>query len=175
MANKIMKYVFGEPLGNGVFNFYYLKPPTRPDETRVYAFEMMNGSVKIGMSGDVGARAASVERAVLTSVMRVHKTNPAPSTFIRKLEAHCHAVFAARRLRGEFFNITFEEAVAELDKHVAAITQAHDEAERDYQRKAALYTEKHAAIERLKKLVETEADKLLVRLNLSGLSLAVTE
>ena len=34
-----------------------------------------------------------------------------------KLERRCHSTFAGRQVRGEYFDITFEEACAELDRH----------------------------------------------------------
>lgn len=37
-----------------------------------------------------------------------------------------------RRVCGEFFNITFEEAVAELDKHAAEISAALADADQRY-------------------------------------------
>ncbi len=41
-----------------------------------------------------------------------------------KLERRCHSTFAGRQVRGEYFDITFEEACAELDRHADEIADA---------------------------------------------------
>ena len=56
--------------------------------------------------------------------IRVHSTSFAPRSFMYDLEKRCHAVFERNRVRSEYFAITFEEAVAELDSHAEEIADA---------------------------------------------------
>lgn len=49
-----------------------------------------------------------------------------------KIELACHAAFADKRIRGEFFDVTFEEACAELDSHAEEIADALAEADQRY-------------------------------------------
>lgn len=95
----------------------------------LYAFDMSDGTVKIGASDDVHRRKPQVEYATGLTVRRLHHTNSAPRSLIFKLERRCHETFADRRVCGEFFNITFEEACAELDRHAEEIATALAQAE----------------------------------------------
>ena len=112
-----------------------------PQLACVYAFEMSDDTVKIGVSKDTQKRAKGVKAAVYLDVLRVHQTGVAPFGFMRSLESRCHAAFDDRRVRGEFFNITFEEAVAELDSHAAEIVDALHKADRRYIEELNYYNE----------------------------------
>ena len=96
----------------------------------VYAAEMSDNTTKIGVSQDADRRIKEIKQQVYLDVKRVHHTDYAPFDFMTKLEKTCHAAFADRRVRGEFFDISFEEAVAELDSHaeeIIAVRKAADE------------------------------------------------
>ena len=67
-----------------------------------------------------------------SKVQRVHYTNFAPRSFMYGIESQCHAIFADCCARSEFFNITFEEAVAELDSHADEIATALAKADQRY-------------------------------------------
>ena len=109
-----------------------LKKPCAPPLACVYAFEMSDSTVKIGVTQDVEERVKSVSRAKCQDVLRIYSTELAPLDFMRIIEARCHAAFATRRERGEYFAITFEEAVAELDKYADEIADALHKADRIY-------------------------------------------
>ena len=106
--------------------------PIPPQLACVYAAEMSDETVKIGMTINVEERIKSVSRARCQDVLRVHHTALAPRSFMYDIEKKCHANFADRRARGEFFNITFEEAVVELDIHADEIITALAEADQHY-------------------------------------------
>ena len=91
--------------------------PHPPKIGQVYAFEMSDNTVKIGATSKSEKRIHEVEQKVYLKVLRWHFTDFAPYEFITKTELHCHSKFDARRVRGEFFDIPFEEACAELDRY----------------------------------------------------------
>lgn len=114
------------------FIWFFRCPPLKPSPPKlgcVYAFEMGDATVKIGVSEDADRRKSEVQRAKGQDVLRVHHTGLAPFSFMTKLEKHCHEAFAARRVHGEFFKITFEEACAELDQHADEIVDAFNAAD----------------------------------------------
>ena len=106
--------------------------PCPPQLVCLYALEMSDGSVKIGVTKNLDKRIGNVKRSVYLDVLRTHQTALAPRRFIFSLEKICHAAFEARRVRGEFFNITFEEAQAELDRHAQSIADALHAADQKY-------------------------------------------
>ena len=113
------------------FNF----PPQKPSPLKlacIYAFEMGDSTVKIGVTQDADRRKLSIRQVKCQDVLRVHSTSLAPRDFMTKLELRCHRAFSERRGRGEYFNITFEEACAELDSHAAEIAAALHAADRRY-------------------------------------------
>lgn len=106
-----------------------LSYPT-PSLACVYAFEMSDNTVKIGVTRNVKKRAKSVASAVYLDVLRIHQTDFAPFHDMVSVEQACHAAFADRRVRGEIFNISFAEACAELDRHadeIAILLKSADE------------------------------------------------
>ena len=110
---------------------YFGSPPQTiypPKIGQVYAFEMQDSTVKIGVTQDAQRRIGEVENVRCLDVLRVHATDFAPYDFMTKLEIACHKAFEGRRVRGEYFDITFEEAVAELDSHAQEIADAHNKA-----------------------------------------------
>ena len=113
--------------------------PYPPKMGCVYAFEMQDGTVKIGVTQNHDERIISVQQARCLDVLRVHHTGYAPYSFMTKLEIICHKAFAERRVRGEYFDISFEEAVAELDSHAEEIAAALHEADRIFMGKVDYY------------------------------------
>ena len=115
-------------------SFYqYTKLPGPPSPSKigcVYAFEMSDYTVKIGVTTNVEKRSKSVEHAIYLNVLRVYHTSFAPYAFMTKIERRCHERFDDHRVRGEYFDIPFEEACAELNRHaeeIAATLKAADE------------------------------------------------
>lgn len=103
--------------------------PSKPQYLALYAFEMSDSTVKIGVSQQVKRRSLEVANATGLDVLRVHQTGLAPRAIAFRLEKRLHNLFADRNARNEFFNITFEEAVAELDKLADEITREREKAE----------------------------------------------
>lgn len=114
-------------------------PPLPPKLACVYAFEMSDGTTKIGVTRNITKRIASVEGAVYLKVTRVYHTKFAPFADMRSVEASCHKAFSNRRVRGEYFQITFEEACSELDKHTSRIANALKAADEKFLKEIALY------------------------------------
>lgn len=106
--------------------------PYPPKMGCVYAFAMSDGTTKIGVSQDADRRKPEVQNARCLDVLQSHHTSYAPYSLMTKIELACHAAFADRRVRGEYFNITFEEAVSEFDKHSDEIAAALAEADQRY-------------------------------------------
>ena len=121
--------------------FFHCLPlkPTPPKLSCVYAFEMGDATIKIGVTQDVEERVKSVSRAKCQDVLRIHSTELAPLNFMRVIEARCHATFEDRRERGEYFAITFEEAVAELDKYAEEIAAAFIAADQQFLDEVTFY------------------------------------
>lgn len=114
-------------------------PPVAPQLACVYAFEMSDDTVKIGLSENPDNRAKQVAGAVFLDVKRIYHTGYAPRSFMYSIESTCHAKFADRRVRGEFFAIPFEEAVAELDSHADEVATALKTADEKFLRELAYW------------------------------------
>ena len=119
-TRRLCSYLFGDSK---------LVPPTKPVYACVYAFEMSDNTVKIGVTRDVQKRIRSVEASVYLKVMNVYHTDFAPFGFMRFIERACHKVFEKKRVRSEYFAITFDEACTELDRHANEIVAKHEKAE----------------------------------------------
>ena len=116
-------------LSTQIFLFGRAFAPTKPQYVALYAFEMSDSTVKIGVSQQVEKRQWQVSNATGLDVLRVHQTDSMPKKFALVLESRVHGIFFERNARNEFFNITFEEAVAELDKLADEITREREKAE----------------------------------------------
>lgn len=86
------------------------------EEASVYAFDMSNDTVKIGVSSCVERRVAGVEYASELKVLRIYQTKDLPRALAFHLEKDCHKALAAYRVNGEFFSVPFEQACDELNK-----------------------------------------------------------
>ena len=93
---------------------------------------MSDNTVKIGVTRNLENRIKEVSGAVYLDVLNVHSTGFAPFGFMRTIESRCHAAFSDKRVRGEFFDITFAEACAELDSHAEEIAAALKKADEDF-------------------------------------------
>lgn len=59
-------------------------------------------------------------------VLRVHTADFAPYDFMTRLEIICQKAFEGQRVRGEYFDITFEEVAAQLDSHADEVADDHN-------------------------------------------------
>lgn len=89
----------------------------RAHNKHVYAFDMGNGTVKIGISTDVGKRRAAVSSSSGLEISRWCYTDTFPDYRAYGIESECHKFFAPRRTRGEFFKIPYEEARDKLQTY----------------------------------------------------------
>ena len=83
----------------------------------VYAFEMSDSTVKIGMSNFPQQRKGAVERDYGLKVINSYQVEIPSRIQAFRVENELHRFFAARRVNGELFNITFAEACEALDKY----------------------------------------------------------
>lgn len=87
----------------------------------IYAFELSNSLVKIGVTGNLKNRAHTVEFDSQAKVLNVHHTSFCEDKAAYIIESACHKTFADRRTGSEYFAIPFEEACAELDRREAEL------------------------------------------------------
>ena len=83
----------------------------------VYILEMSNHSVKIGVATDFEKRHNTIMRSSGMEIVNWGRTDYISAEAAYKIESTCHKYFKDKRLKGEFFNITFAEACQELKKH----------------------------------------------------------
>lgn len=81
----------------------------------VYIFEMEDGTVKIGITGDIEARRYNVSTKKRMKIKRVYHTNFIDHKNAISIERRLHEKFVHERLEGEFFKINFSDACSELD------------------------------------------------------------
>lgn len=101
---------FGEKIGKELLE--HLQAPVEPQKACVYVLKMANGTVKIGVAADFDKRVATLEHASGLEVEESYHTPYIDRNVAYKIENACHKEFAAKRLKGEYFDITFEEARA---------------------------------------------------------------
>ena len=117
--------VFSESvtMSRGWILLYYAVPKranTRNNKC-VYVLQMDNDTVKIGVSADFRKRKAVVKNGSGAEVLKCCRTDYIDNADAYKIEAACHKAFKLRRLKGEFFKITYEDACAELEKHAPIV------------------------------------------------------
>lgn len=117
--------VFSESvtMSRGWILLYYAVPKrtNRRNNKCVYVLQMDNGTVKIGVSADFRKRKNVVKNGSGAEVLKACRTDYIDSADAYKIEAACHKAFKLRRLKGEFFKITYEDACAELEKHAPIV------------------------------------------------------
>ena len=116
-------------------NFFQFSKPPEPSKivlSCVYAFEMSNGTVKIGITKNIQNRIFSIKASSGLNVVNFYHTDFAPHNFMLSVERACQKHFKNNQIQGEFFNITFAEACAELDKYKDKILLALKESEQKF-------------------------------------------
>lgn len=88
-----------------------------PIKKCVYILKMSNGTIKIGCTENFRRRARQIETASGLKIVDWSHTEYLLAQHAYTVEATCHRAFNDHKIRGEFFNITFDEACAELEKH----------------------------------------------------------
>ena len=80
----------------------------------LYVLEFTNGTVKIGITKEKEKRMRAISSASGMKITRSYFTEKIDN--VQNLETELHRHFKDKRLQGEFFDITFEEAVSEVKK-----------------------------------------------------------
>ena len=93
---------------------------------------MSNGTVKIGITESIKERIFAIKASSGLDVINFYHTEFAPHDFMLSIERNCQKHFKDFQTQGEFFNITFAEACAELDKHKDEISLALKKADEKY-------------------------------------------
>ena len=83
----------------------------------LYVLEFTNGTVKIGITKEKGRRMKAISSASGMDIVRSFFTEKIDN--VQNLETELHRHFSDARLNGEFFDISFEEAVEEVKKRTA--------------------------------------------------------
>lgn len=81
--------------------------------TSVYVIGQDGGPKKIGIAGNVRARFNVIRSASLVDVAILHDRPIGEDAW--KVEGHAHRLLQAKRIRGEWFDVTTEEAVSAID------------------------------------------------------------
>ena len=85
-------------------------------DTVVYVLLMENGTVKIGRSKNFEQRKATISTSSGMIVKKWWRTKKCTRLEAAKIEAGSHKHFKANRIKGEFFNVDFDEACAYVKK-----------------------------------------------------------
>ena len=80
----------------------------------IYVLEFTNNTVKIGITKEKEKRMRAISSASGMEITRSYFTEKIDR--VQDLETDLHRYFKEKRLKGEFFDITFEEAVSEVEK-----------------------------------------------------------
>lgn len=80
----------------------------------LYVLEFTNGTVKIGITKEKEKRMKAISSASGMDITRSYFTGKINN--VQGLETELHRHFKDKRLNGEFFNIDFDDAVAEVEK-----------------------------------------------------------
>ena len=94
----------------------------------VYALDMSNDTVKIGIAQNTSVRISGITHASGLDVRRYHETALVANETAAEIERELHRHFADFRTNGEFFNISFDAACEALDRYAPAIDAANQNA-----------------------------------------------
>ena len=85
----------------------------------LYVIGGETGPLKIGISGDVAQRVATLQYDVSPTLRAHHQVRPTGDA--RLVERVAHQLLAAKRLRGEWFDVSIEEAIAAVEQAIALV------------------------------------------------------
>ncbi|MBR4641350.1 MAG: GIY-YIG nuclease family protein [Selenomonadaceae bacterium] len=102
----------------------FLKSATSalPVQMCVYALEMNNVTVKIGITSNFFKRKRNIETGSGLTVVRYFNTHYINEKYARLIESLCHGIFSPYKLEGEFFSVEFEEACKAIDSFVKMVS-----------------------------------------------------
>ena len=108
---------FGEENGTQMAKAFQRSEPPR---NCVYVLQMSNNTVKIGVTQNFTKRSNTISTSSGMEVVREWHTKDLPKGEAYKIESSCHKTFRDKRIKGEFFNIPFDDAVSELKRFLLA-------------------------------------------------------
>jgi hypothetical protein len=85
----------------------------------LYVIGSDTGPQKIGVSANVARRLAVLQTHSPHALTAHHQAQPASDA--RLVERVAHALLAAKRLRGEWFDVSVEDAIAAIDQAIALV------------------------------------------------------
>lgn len=91
-----------------MFSSFHHEEPQK--DTVVYVLLMENGTVKIGRSKNFEQRKATISTSSGMIVKKWWRTTKCTRMEAAKIETGSHKHFKANRIKGEFFNVDFDEA-----------------------------------------------------------------
>ena len=91
--------------------------PCRLGEKHVYAFDMGNGTVKIGITQDIATRRATIMGHSGLFIKHFAYTKPLPDSVASSIEKNLHSIFADYHTLGEFFRIDYDVAKEYLQRY----------------------------------------------------------
>ncbi|MBR7025558.1 MAG: GIY-YIG nuclease family protein [Selenomonadaceae bacterium] len=102
----------------------FLKSATSalPVQMCVYALEMNNVTVKIGITSNFFKRKRNIETGSGLTVVRYFNTHYLNEKYACLIESLCHGIFSPYKLEGEFFSVKFEEVCAAIDSFVKMVS-----------------------------------------------------
>lgn len=80
----------------------------------LYVLKFTNGTVKIGITKEKDKRMKAISSASGMDIVKSYFTEKIDR--VQDLETELHRFFNEKRLKGEFFNLDFDEAVAEVER-----------------------------------------------------------
>jgi len=81
----------------------------------VYIIASEGGMCKVGKANDPSARMAALATGHPYKLMLAHVFPTTSDTEAYAVEQRAHSVLASKRMSGEWFNVTIEEAIAAVD------------------------------------------------------------
>ena len=96
--------------------FSFLSSVGMEADTVVYVLLMENDTVKIGRSRNFEQRKATISTSSGMIVKKWWRTKKCTRLEAAKIETGSHKHFKANRIKGEFFNVDFDEACAYVKK-----------------------------------------------------------
>lgn len=103
----------------GMYQQFFKIDHHAKSEKHLYVILMSNQSVKIGIAHDVDRRYSQIKASSGMEIIKHWESDLLEDAYV--LETKLHKKFKKHRLKGEYFNINYDEAVAQA-KEVAMIS-----------------------------------------------------
>ena len=84
----------------------------------LYVIGAEDGPLKIGISTDVGGRLAALQSHSPHALVAHHQAQPGDARLVERV---AHQLLAAKRVRGEWFDVSIDDAVAAINQAIALV------------------------------------------------------